>query len=46
MRAPLSLTQQQELALISVEPQQLAAEVLDVGMQTVFPQQHGEVLQL
>lgn len=40
------LTEQQELALISVEPQQLAAEVLDVGVQAVLPQQDGKVLQL
>lgn len=42
----LFLTQQQELALVSVEPQELAAEVLDVGRQAVLPEQHGKVLQL
>lgn len=46
MRALLFLTQQQELALVSVEPQELAAEVLYVGCQAVLPQQHGKVLQL
>lgn len=42
----LSLTEQQELALIPVEAQQLGAEVLDVGVQAVLPQQDGKVLQL
>lgn len=46
VRVLLFLTQQQELALVSVEPQELAAEVLDVGCQAVLPQQHGKVLQL
>ena len=43
---PLSLTQQQELAVVSIELQQLRAEVVDVRSQSVFSQKYRKLLQL
>lgn len=41
-----SLTQQQELAVVSIQLQQLRAEVVNVWSQSVFSQQHRKLLQL